>query len=44
MGVQPWVVLSDAQLTQELLVTKGAVASDRPFHTFSTRYYALGGK
>ncbi|KAI8139433.1 cytochrome P450 [Fennellomyces sp. T-0311] len=42
MGVQPWIICSDQNIVHTLLVTHGAVASNRPFQTFASHYYALG--
>ncbi|KAI8100208.1 cytochrome P450 [Halteromyces radiatus] len=43
MGVQTWIMLSDPVLAQEIFMTHGIAASDRPPHTFHT-YYSLGGR
>ena len=42
MGVQKWILVSDPEIVQTLLVTHGAIASDRPFQLFSGKYYSLG--
>ncbi|ORZ14120.1 cytochrome P450 [Absidia repens] len=43
MGSQVWYVINDPMLAHEIFVTKGAVTSDRPIHTFFD-YYTHGGR
>ncbi|KAI9319319.1 cytochrome P450 [Dichotomocladium elegans] len=42
MGVQEWILISDPKILYELLVRRGAIASDRPFTNFASHHYALG--
>ncbi|KAI8139432.1 cytochrome P450 [Fennellomyces sp. T-0311] len=42
MGVQPWIICSDHKVLHTLFVTNGINASNRPFQTFPSHYYALG--
>ncbi|KAG2222956.1 hypothetical protein INT45_012934 [Circinella minor] len=44
MGIQKWIMLNDPKMAHEIFVTKGAVASSRPYMAFSYQKYAMGGK
>ncbi|KAI8141446.1 cytochrome P450 [Fennellomyces sp. T-0311] len=42
MGFQPWICISDPAIVHHLLVTKGAIASDRPHQHFPAEKYSSG--
>ncbi|KAI7852765.1 cytochrome P450 [Circinella umbellata] len=44
MGIQKWVMLNDPKMAHEVFVTKGAVASARPYMAFTYQNYAMGGR
>ncbi|KAI7885068.1 cytochrome P450 [Lichtheimia hyalospora FSU 10163] len=44
LGAQEWVMVSDTDILQELLVHNGAASSSRPFVNYSSGHYALNKK
>lgn len=44
LGAQEWVMVSDTDILQELLVHHGAASSSRPFVNYSSGHYALNKK
>ncbi|KAI8143828.1 cytochrome P450 [Fennellomyces sp. T-0311] len=42
MGVQPWICISDPDIVHHLLVTRGAIASNRPHQKFIAEKYSKG--
>lgn len=43
MGRQIWIMISDRQLAQKVLVTHGAETAFRPYNTWGYRYYSFNG-
>ncbi|KAI9491887.1 cytochrome P450 [Zychaea mexicana] len=41
IGSKEWILIGDSYIANELLKTKGALTSGRPYHPFTTDYYAL---
>ncbi|KAG2225054.1 hypothetical protein INT45_003254, partial [Circinella minor] len=40
VGVQPWLVIGDPYLAHEILAVNGNITSNRPYLTFSHKFYA----
>lgn len=44
LGAQEWILVSNLDIIQDVLVRNGAVASSRPFFNYASGYYALNKK
>ncbi|KAI9268206.1 cytochrome P450 [Phascolomyces articulosus] len=44
MGVKPWIVIGDKYIANDILKSKGAVTSGRPYHLFLFKYHTLGAR
>lgn len=44
MGVQNWLILGNAQIAHDILVSKGSVTVGRPEQTFLTKVHGKGGR
>ncbi|KAI7872070.1 cytochrome P450 [Spinellus fusiger] len=44
MGIKDFVILADPFIAHEVFITNGNITSSRPYQTFGTNYYSLGGR